>query len=108
MTFMNENKKISADTGGDLGDYAVRPVPAEKRIGGGLQGLILAGTMFCIPVFTVGGTLAAAMDISSFLTAVFFGTVVIALVGLLTGVIGARTHLTSGFNARFALGVTGG
>ena len=95
-------------SGGALGGYAVRPVPAEKRIGWGLQGLIWSGTMFCIPVFTVGGTLAAAMDMPSFLAAVLLGTVVIALVGLLTGNIGARTHLTSGFNARFALGVTGG
>ena len=105
---MNEVKKIPADAEEDLSGYAARPVPAEKRIGWGLQGLIWSGTMFCIPVFTVGGTLAAAMDIPSFLAAVFFGTVVIALVGLLTGAIGARTHLTSGFNARFALGVTGG
>ena len=105
---MNEIKKIPAGAEEDLSGYAIRPVPAEKRIGWGLQGLIWSGTMFCIPVFTVGGTLAAAMDISSFLAAVFIGTMVIALVGLLTGAIGARTHLPSGFNARFTLGVTGG
>ncbi|MDE7261332.1 MAG: cytosine permease [Oscillospiraceae bacterium] len=105
---MNETKNIFAGTEETPGDYAVRPVPEEKRIGWVLQGLIWSGTMFCIPVFSVGGTLAASMDTSSFLTAVFFGTVVIALVGLLTGAIGARTHLTSGFNARFALGATGG
>lgn len=105
---MNEIKHISAGTGEVLGDYAAMPVPEEKRIGWGLQGLIWSGTMFCIPIFSVGGTMAAAMDISSFLAAVFFGTVVIALVGLLTGAIGARTHLASGFNARFALGAAGG
>ena len=105
---MNETKNISAGTGEAPGDYAVRPVPEEKRIGWALQGLIWSGTMFCIPVFSVGGTLAASMDTSSFLTALFVGTVVIALVGLLNGAIGARTHLTSGFNARFALGAAGG
>ena len=105
---MDEIKKIPDGTEEDLGDYALRPVPEEKRIGWGTQGLIWAGTVFCMPVFTVGGTLAAAMDVSSFLTAVFFGTVVITLIGSLTGAIGARTHLTSGFNARFTLGAVGG
>ena len=105
---MNKVKNISAGTEENPGDYAVRPVPAGKRIGWGLQGLIWSGTMFCIPIFSIGGTMAASMDIVSFLAAVLLGSVVIALVGLLTGAIGARTHLTSGFNARFALGVTGG
>lgn len=105
---MNESKKTFLGPDAYSGDYAVRPVPEESRIGGGLQGLIWSGTMFCIPVFTVGGTLAAAMDMLSFFAAVILGTAVIAVLGLLTGAIGARTHLTSGFNARFALGVTGG
>ena len=105
---MSEIRKIPSGAEESLGGYAVRPVPAERRIGGGLQGLIWSGTMFCLPVFTGGGTLAAAMDMSSFRAAVLLRTVVIALIGLLTGAIGARTHLTSGFNARFALGVTGG
>lgn len=104
---MNKMEKISGGIEEDL-DYAARPVPEERRIGWGLQGLIWAGTAFCMPSFSVGGALAAAMDIPAFLAAVFFGTVVIALVGFLTGAIGARTHLTSGFNARFALGAAGG
>lgn len=105
---MNETKNIPADTGESPGGYAVCPVPEERRIGWLLQGLIWSGTMFCIPVFSVGGTMAASMKLSSFLAAVFFGTAVTAAVGLLTGAIGGRTNLTSGFNARFALGAVGG
>lgn len=105
---MNETKNRSAGTGTVSGDYAVSPVPEEKRIGWGLQGLIWSGTMFCIPVFSVGGTMAASMEFSSFLAAVFFGAAVIALIGLLSGAIGARTHMACGFNARFALGTVGG
>lgn len=105
---MNRSKKKSPDTDAYFGDHAVRPVPEENHIGWGTQGLIWAGTVFCLPVFSLGGALAAAMDATSFLSAVFFGTLVIVLIGFLTGTIGARTHLASGFNARFALGSAGG
>lgn len=105
---MSNNVKNSFQTNEIFEDYAVSSVPKEKRITWFSQGLVWAGVAFSTAIFSVGGTLAASMVPATFVTAVLSGTVIVTVVAILIGAIGAKTHLTSAFNARFALGVEGG
>ncbi len=89
-------------------DYATMPVPEENRISLSAQGSVWAGAVFCATMFSIGGMLAASMTPARFLLAVLLGTALVAVIASLIGVIGARTHLSSAFNARFALGTKGG
>lgn len=105
---MKSGSNISYTASSLFEDYATAPVPESARISGLPQGLVLAGIAFCVTLFSVGAMLAAAMGFVSFLTAVLFGSAILTFIGLLIGSIGARTHLSSAFNARFTLGKTGG
>ncbi|MCD8115525.1 MAG: cytosine permease [Oscillospiraceae bacterium] len=88
-------------------DYETTPVPEEKRYRWFSQGMIWAGSAFCLAAFSVGGMLAASMSFGSLLTAILLGCVIVTVIASLFGVIGAHTHLASAFTARFALGIGG-
>lgn len=105
---MNDRTKRGLEGEEIFEDYPLSPVPEEKRITWFSQGLVWAGVAFCAAMFSVGGALAASMAPATFAAAVLLGTLTVTVIASLTGVIGARTHLTSAFNARFALGVEGG
>jgi len=89
-------------------DYATMPVPKKNRISWGVQGSVWAGGTFCITLFSLGGMLAVSMTPAAFLAAALLGTAITALIASLIGAVGAKTHLSSAFNARFALGAEGG
>lgn len=89
-------------------DYATTPVPEEKRFGWLSQGAVWSGVALCMAMFSIGGMIASSMEFSMFLTAVLVGSAIITVIGSLIGFIGAKTHLPSAFNARFALGTEGG
>jgi len=105
---MKETAKRTSAAGSLFDDYATRPVPAGDRIGWITQGSVWAGVVFCATMFSLSGMLAASMPPARFLAAVLLGTALIAVIASLTGAIGARTHLSASFNARFALGAKGG
>lgn len=105
---MNDITKRGSESKEFFEDYAVSPVPEEKRITWFSQGLVWGGVAFSAAMFSVGGTLAASMAPATFVAAVLLGTLIVTVIASLIGVIGARSHLTSAFNARFALGVEGG
>jgi len=105
---VNNARNNPSTAGSVFDDYATRPVPEENRIGWLTQGSVWAGTVFCATMFSIGGMLAASMTPAAFLTAVLLGTALVTLIASLIGAIGARTHLPSAFNARFALGTRGG
>lgn len=105
---MKDISKNSSGTEGIFEDYATRPVPEEKRFGWLSQGMVWSGVALCLAMFSVGGMLASAMDFNAFIIAVLLGSAIVTVIGSLTGFIGARTHMSSSFNARFALGVGGG
>jgi len=89
-------------------DYATKPVPEENCISWAIQASVWAGSVFCCTMFSLSGMLAASMTPAAFLAAVLLGTALIAVIACLIGSIGAKTHLSSSFNARFALGERGG
>lgn len=102
------NKKVVAGQAEEVfQDYETQPVPEEKRTRWYSQGMVWAGSAFCLPAFSIGATLAANMSFGSFMVATLIGSAILTLVAALIGVIGAKTHLPSAFTSRFALG-TGG
>jgi len=105
---MKDSTKKPSVAGMIFEDYATVPVPKENRISWIVQGSVWVGTVFCATMFSIGGMLAASMKPTAFLAAVLLGTTLTAGIACLTGSIGARTHLSSAFNARFALGAKGG
>ncbi len=90
-----------------LEDYETKPVPEEARFRWFSQGMVWAGSAFCLAAFSVGGMLASMMSFGQMLLAVLIGSAVLTVIGAMIGVIGARTHLASAYTSRFALG-TGG
>lgn len=105
---MKDSSKKYFSTSRLFEDYATRPVPEKKRFSWLSQGLIWSGSGFCLAAFSLGSMLASAMGFSWFMAAVLLGSGIITVIGCLLGVIGARTHLSSAFNARFTLGAGGG
>jgi len=89
-------------------DYATVPVPEEKRVSWLTQSSVWAGITFCEALFSLSGLLASSMPPLTYLLSVLLGAAVLSAIALLIGAIGARTHLSSSFNARFALGAKGG
>ncbi|MCQ2452460.1 MAG: cytosine permease, partial [Oscillospiraceae bacterium] len=90
-----------------LEDYETKPVPENKQMRWFSQGMVWAGSAFCLVAFSVGGMLASAMSFGSFLLAVLIGSAILCAIASSIGVIGAKTHLASAFTSRFTLG-TGG
>jgi len=105
---MKDTARRPSATGELFDDYAAVPVPEEKRISWAVQGSVWAGTTFCAAMFSVGGMLAASMTPAAFAAAVLLGTAFLTAIAIPLGFIGAKTHLSSAFNARFALGARGG
>ncbi len=103
----NISKEYSAEES-IFENYATEPVPEAKRLGWMSQGMVWSGVAYCLAMFSVGGMLAGSMKFTSFILAVFWGSLIVAVIGTLIGMIGAKTHLASAFNSRFTLGVKGG
>lgn len=89
------------------GDHASSPVPAGKGLSCFSQGVIWAGSVFCLAAFSIGGTLASGMKWSDFILSVLIGAAVIALLAAAMGVIGAKTRLSSALASRSAFGTVG-
>ncbi len=90
-----------------LEDYETKPVPESEQMRWFSQGMVWAGSAFCLVAFSVGGMLASGMSIGNFVLAVLLGSAILCAIASAIGVIGANTHLASAFTSRFTLG-TGG
>ncbi len=90
-----------------LEDYETSPVPEKARFRWFSQGMVWAGSAFCLAAFSVGGMLASSLNFTSFLVAVLVGAAILTVIGSLVGIVGAQTHLASAFSSRFAFGKNG-
>lgn len=89
------------------GEYATEPVPDAKTVGWLRVGLISAMVAFSLPTFVAGVEIATAIDPGQAVVALFFGCVILTLIGAVTASIGARTHLSSYMLVRIAFGDRG-
>jgi cytosine permease len=88
-------------------DYALDPVPTDRRRG--LYSLVAVWVGWAISVssFLVGGAVGAGTTFGSGLTAILLGNAVLAVIGGAIGYIGYRTGLTTYLASRILFGVRG-
>jgi len=88
-------------------EFSTTPVPAESRVGWIRVGLVSAMVGFSLPTFVAGVEVFQAAPNNEALPAILLGCAMLALIGAVTGSIGARTHLSSYMLVRIAFGVRG-
>lgn len=88
-------------------DYSHHPVPAEKTVSGLSVALILVGIMITVPVFLAGSELGLALGLRKSLLAFFTGGLLLAALGCLTAVVGAKTRLSTYMIIKFSFGEWG-
>jgi cytosine permease len=88
-------------------DYALDPVPTDRRRG--LYSLVAVWVGWAISVssFLVGGAVGAGTTFGTGLTAILVGNAILALIGGAIGYIGYRTGLTTYLASRIIFGVRG-
>ena len=91
----------------DSQEFVTEPVPEAHRVGWIRVGLISAMVGFSLPTFVAGVEVFQVTLNDRATLAVLMGCAMLAFIGALTGLIGARTHLSSYMLARIAFGVKG-
>ena len=83
-------------TGSLLEDYGASPVPEDQRKGWFQIGIVYWGVAVCLPAFLISGIIAGPSRLVTAILAFLLGSVVLAAVAILTGVVGAQTKLSIG------------
>jgi len=91
----------------DSGEFATEPVPDHKTVGWLRVGMISAMVAFSLPTFVAGVEVATAVSADRAVLSLFFGSLMLAVIGCITGSIGARTRLSSYMLVRIAFGDRG-
>lgn len=89
------------------GDFAAVPVPPESRRTFLNLFFVYSGVVAVIAAVFAGGALGIIHDFSTMILAVFFGAIILAIIGSLTGYIGATTGCSTYVNVRYAFGRVG-
>lgn len=85
-------------------DYSVEEVPPDKHRSWLSMGLIWAGVGISLGLLLTGGTVAEGLTIQQAFVAGILGGAILALISSLTGIVGARAHLSTAMISRFAFG----
>lgn len=85
-------------------DYSVEEVPPEKTRTWLSIGLIWSGVGISLGLLLTGGTIAAGMSIQQAIVAAVLGGLILAAISALTGIVGARVHLSTAMVSRFTFG----
>jgi cytosine permease len=87
-----------------LEDYGTKPVPVEKTRNWFEMGIVIWGISVCIPAFMLGGIAASMTRLGLAILAIVLGSVILTIISLLTGNIGAHTRLSTAMSSKFAYG----
>lgn len=90
-----------------IDDYGTQPVPQSETKNWLNLGLIIWGVVICIPAFMLGGFVAGAAPLGRALIIIVLGVIVLSLLSIATGVIGAHTRLATAMSAKFTFGKKG-
>ena len=90
-----------------LEDYGVNPVPEGKGKNWFEIGIVYWGSAICLPAFLIAGLIAGPSRLSTATGAFIFGSIVLGLISILVGVLGAKTRLSTGMSAKFTFGKYG-
>ncbi len=89
------------------GEFATEPVPEDRTVGWLRVGVISAMVAFSLPTFVAGVEVATAVSADRAVLSLFFGSLMLTVIGCITGSIGARTRLSSYMLVRIAFGDRG-
>ena len=103
---MAEEKK-AAGKSSLVEDYGAKPVPAGEGKGWFGIGMVYWGSAMCLPSFFIAGLVAGPKTLGSSIVIYLVASLVLGGLSILTGILGARTRLSSGLTARFTFGTFG-
>lgn len=85
-------------------DYSTEEVPPEKTRTWLSMGLVWSGVGISLGLLLTGGTVAQGLTIKQAAVAGVLGGAILAIISTLTGIVGARAHLSTAMVSRFAFG----
>jgi cytosine permease len=88
-------------------DYGAKPVPAAEGKSWFGIGMIYWGSAMCLPTFFLAGLISKPMPLGRAIGVYAVAALVLGLISVLTGVLGASTRLSTGLTARFTFGKIG-
>ncbi len=91
----------------DSREFATEPVPDHRTVGWLRVGLISAMVAFSLPTFITGLRVATAVSADRAVLSLLFGSLLLTVIGCITGSIGAKTRLSSYMLVRIAFGDRG-
>lgn len=90
-----------------LDDYPTSPVPDHRTVGGIRIGMVNGSLAFAVPGLVTGLELGGSLGINRSLIAFLLGGIFLAVVGSITGIVGAANRLTSYMLIKFVFGRNG-
>ncbi len=90
-----------------LEDYGARPVPREQGKSWFGIGIVYWGIAVCLPAFLIAGMIAGPTRLGTAIGSFIFGALILGIISILMGIIGAHTNLSTGLTARFTFGKYG-
>jgi len=90
-----------------LQDYGAEPVPEGKGKGWFGIGIVYWGVAVCLPAFLVSGMIAGPAKLGTAIWAFIIGAIVLSVIAVMTGIIGATTRLSTGLSAKYTYGKYG-
>lgn len=88
-------------------DYSRHRVPDSAAVTGLKITLVLVGAIITLPIFLVGAQLGNALGIKQAVLVFFIAGIVLALIAAATGLLAARTRLTTWVIIQYSFGRTG-
>lgn len=88
-------------------DFSRNPVPQEKTLSGIHIALVVIGGTIGIPVYLMAANIGGSLGLSRAVPAFSMGCVILGILGALTSLSGARTHLSTYMLVEFAFGRSG-
>lgn len=85
-------------------DYATEPVPYGKTVSGLRIGLVLAGIGIALPALLTGSEIGGALGLTQGLIAFFIAGAFVTALGLVTGLVGSGTRLSTYMIIQFSFG----
>ena len=104
---MAERKKGPVAAASLTEDYGAKPVPAGEGKSWFGIGMVYWGSAMCLPSFFIAGLVAGPKTLGSSIVIYLVASLVLGGLSVLTGMLGAKTRLSSGLTARFTFGSLG-
>ncbi|WP_339863396.1 cytosine permease [Paremcibacter congregatus] len=95
------------DSSLDQDDYSRNPVPQEKTLSGIHIAMVVIGGTIGIPVYLMSANIGGSLGLSKAIPAFSLGCLILGLLGALTSLSGAKTHLSTYMLVEFAFGRVG-